>query len=206
MKRATHLAVVALLLLGAGCAGSTSASDSGGPQVAATPNASEAEREAPSPVDAAVRFVASTDALMSRSPVGRREILRQLVASEHLAEYVNALERAAADLAEKLDMPIERLTWVEAPVTATLQASSSTTASVDVWTVSVLGAPDLGSPQQVWRTVHVDLELVAGAWLVTEATADAGPTPASNELALQATWDDFEAVSAWPPAIPGAEL
>jgi hypothetical protein len=138
--------------------------------------------------------------------VGRREILRQLVAPEHLAEYVNALERAAADLAEKLDMPIERLTWVEAPVTATSQASSSTKASVDVWTVSVLGAPDLGSPQQVWRTVHVDLELVAGAWLVTGATADAGPTPASNELALQATWDDFEAVSAWPPAIPGAEL
>lgn len=205
MKRATHLAVVALLLLGAGCAGSTSASDAG-PQVAATPNSSEAEREAPSPIDAAVRFVASTDALMSRSPVGRREILRQLVAPEHLAEYVNALERAAADLAERLDMPIERLTWVEAPVTATSQASSSTTASVDVWTVSVLGAPDLGSPQQVWRTVHVDLQLVAGAWLVTEATADAGPTPASNELALQATWDDFEAVSAWPPAIPGAEL
>ena len=205
MKRATHLAVVALLLLAAGCAGSTSASD-GGPQVAATLNSSEAEREAPSPIDPAVRFVASTDALMSRSPVGRREILRQLVAPEHLAEYINALERAAADLAEKLDMPIERLTWVEAPVTATLQASSSTTASVDVWTVSVLGAPDLGSPQQVWRTVHVDLELVAGAWLVTEATADAGPTPASNELALQATWDDFEAVSAWPPAIPGAEL
>lgn len=206
MKRATHLAVVALLLLGAGCAGSTSASDSGGPQVAATPNISEAERGAPSPVYAAVRFVASTNALMSRSPVGRREILRQLVASEHLAEYVNALERAAADLAEKLDMPIERLTWVEAPVTATSQASTSTTATVDVWTVSVLGAPDLGSPQQVWRTVHIDLELVAGAWLVTEATADAGPTPASNDLALQATWDDFEAVSAWPPAIPGAEL
>lgn len=206
MKRAIHLAVVALLLLGAGCAGSTSASDGGGLEVAATPSSSDADREAPSPVDAAVRFVASTDALMSRSSVGRREILRQLVAPEHLAEYVNALERAAADLAEKLDMPIERLTWVEAPVTATLQASSSTNALVDVWTVSVLGAPDLGSPQQVWRTVHVDLELVAGAWLVTEATADAGPTPASNELALQATWDDFEAVSAWPPAISGAEL
>jgi hypothetical protein len=103
-------------------------------------------------------------------------------------------------------MPIDRLTWVEAPVTATSQASTSTTATVDVWTVSVLGAPDLGSPQQVWRTVHIDLELVAGAWLVTAATADAGPTPASNELALQATWDDFEAVSAWQPAIPGAEL
>lgn len=206
MRQASSLVAVALLLLGAGCAGSTSASDGGGLEVAATPNTSEAGREAPSPVDAAVRFVASTDALMSRSPVGRREILRQLVAPEHLAEYVNALERAAADLAEKLDMPIERLTWVEAPVTATLQASSSTTATVDVWTVSVLGAPDLGSPQQAWRTVHIDLELVAGAWLVTEATADAGPTPASNELALQATWDDFDAVSAWPPAIPGAEL
>jgi hypothetical protein len=153
-----------------------------------------------------VRFVASTDAFMSRSPVGRREILRQLVAPDQLASYINALDRAAADLAEKVDMPIERLVWIEAPLTAALRTSSSTAAAVDVWTVSVLGAPDLGSPQQVWRTVHIELELVDSEWLVTDATADAGPTPASNELALQATWSEFEVVSTWPSATPGADL
>lgn len=206
MKRASCLAAVVLVLVGAGCAGATSGPGGDGREVATEPEASTARASIPDPVDAAVRFVASTDALMSRSPVGRREILRQLVAPDHLAAYINALDRAAADLAEKLDMPTERLVWVEAPLTATSQASSATTATVDVWTVSVLGAPDLGSPQQVWRTVHIDLQLMDGEWLVTDATADAGPTPASNELALQATWSDFEVVGAWPPAIPGADL
>ena len=81
-----------------------------------------------------------------------------------------------------------------------------TSASVDVWTVSILGAPDAGSPQQVWRTVHVDLELIDGRWLVAAATADAGPTPAANELALQAGWDDFDVVAGWPPVVDGVGL
>lgn len=206
MRRAAHLIAVVLVLAGAGCAKSTHEPDGDGQETAATPAATTATQSATDPVDAAVRFVASTDALMSRSPIGRREILRQLVAPDHLADCINALDRAAAELAEKLDMPIERLVWVEAPLTAELSASTATSATVDVWTVSVLGSSELGSPQQVWRTVHIDLELVDGDWLVTDATADAGPTPASNELALQATWSDFEVVSAWPPAIAGADL
>jgi hypothetical protein len=39
-----------------------------------------------------------------------------------------------------------------------------------------------GSPQQVWRTVHVDLELVDGRWLVAARNADSGPTPAATNL------------------------
>ncbi len=206
MRRAAHLIGVALVLAVAGCADSNREPAGDGQEAAAAPVATTARQSATDPVDAAVRFVASTDALMSRSPVGRREILRQLVAPDHLAAYIDALDRAAAELAEKLDMPIERLVWVEAPLTAAVSASAATTATVDVWTVSVLGSSELGSPQQVWRTVHIDLELVDGDWLVTDATADAGPTPASNELALQATWGDFEVVSAWPPAIAGADL
>lgn len=205
MRRAATLIAVVLALAGAGCANSTHEPDGDGQEAAPAPAATTARRSAADPVDAAVRFVASTDALMSRSPVGRREILRKLVAPDHLAGYIDALDRAAAELAEKLDMPIERLVWVEAPLTVAVSASTATTATVDVWTVSVLGSSE-GSPQQVWRTVHIDLELVDGDWLVTDATADAGPTPASNELALQATWSDFEVVSAWPPAIAGADL
>jgi len=75
-----------------------------------------------------------------------------------------------------------------------------------VWTVSILGSPDSGSPQQVWRTVHVDLEEIDGRWLVASASADAGPTPAANELSLQSGWDDFEVVAGWTPVIVGAEL
>ena len=103
-------------------------------------------------------------------------------------------------------MPVERLTWVESPLTARLSADSGSSALVDVWSVSVLGAPDAGSPPQVWRTVHVHLELTGGRWLVAAADADAGPTPATNELALPAGWTDFEVVARWPAVVQGVGL
>lgn len=158
------------------------------------------------PLHAAVAYVASTDELMAHSPIGRREIFRKMVAPSALDGQVTAFEEAAAQLATTLKVPVERLVWVEAPITATIVEAAGASASVDVWTVSILGAPDAGSPQQVWRTVHVDLELVSGRWLVASATADAGPTPAANELAMQAGWKQFEVVASWPAVVEGVGL
>src|SRR5690606_7618228 len=107
----------------------------------------------------------STDGLMAHSSIGRREILRKLVTPEAVAEQVAGIESAAAGLADALGVSVERLTWVEAPLTATLVRRNGPTASVAVWAVSVLGSPDGGPPQQAWRTVHVDLALVDGEWL-----------------------------------------
>ena len=117
-----------------------------------------------------------------------------------------SFELAASELATTLDVPVERLMWVEVPITAKVAASNGDSASVDVWTVSVLGAPSTGSPQQVWRTVHIDLELSSGRWLVTAANADQGPTPAANELALQSGWKDFQVVASWPAVVKGVGL
>ena len=158
------------------------------------------------PIAAAVTYVASTDELMAHSPIGRREIFRKLLTPSALTGQVPAFEEAATALAATLDVPVERLVWVEAPLTATLVAATDVKASVDVWTVSILGAPDAGSPQQVWRTVHVDLELLDGRWLIARATADSGPTPATNELAMQSGWNDFATVAAWPAVVEGADL
>ena len=105
---------------------------------------------------AALRYVASTDTLMAHSPIGRAEIFRSLVTPSAVREQVAAFEVAAEQLAVTLDVPVERLVWVEAPVTATLVDADESLAAVDVWTVSILGAPGSGSPQQVWRTVHVE--------------------------------------------------
>jgi hypothetical protein len=166
----------------------------------------DASLAASDPVEAALRYVASMDSLGAHSAIGRREILDRLVTAESLAEQVDALESAFADMAATLDVPVERLTWVEAPLTASLVNTTGSSASVDVWTVSILGAPDAGSPQQVWRTVRVDLEHTDQGWLVAAATADAGPTPAANELALQASWTEFETVASWPPVVAGVDL
>src|SRR5690349_8179334 len=69
----------------------------------------------PDPVAAAVAYVASTDELMAHSPIGRAEIFRKLVVPGAVAEHVEAFEKAADDLATTLDVPVERLTWVESP-------------------------------------------------------------------------------------------
>lgn len=158
------------------------------------------------PLTAALVYVASTDGLVGRSPVGRAELLRRLATPASVTVQAAALDEATTRLADTLGVPAERLTWVEAPITASIVEQSDEAASVDVWTVSILGAPDSGSPQAVWRTVHVDLEMGGGRWLVASATADSGPTPTSNELALQAGWSDFEEVAGWAPVVQGAEL
>jgi hypothetical protein len=161
---------------------------------------------APDPVVAAIAYVASTDDLMGHSPVGRREIFRKLVAPTEVDTQAVSFELAASELATTLDVPVERLTWVELPITAKVAELTGDSASVDVWTISVLGAPSTGSPQQVWRTVHIDMELSSGRWLVTTATADQGPTPAANELALQAGWKEFQVVASWPAVVKGIGL
>ena len=161
---------------------------------------------APDPVLAAIAYVASTDDLMGHSPVGRREIFRKLVTPTKVDTQAASFEQAASELATTLDVPVERLVWVEVPITAEVVESTGDSASVDVWTVSILGAPTTGSPQQVWRTVHIDLELLSGRWLVAAANADQGPTPAANELALQSGWKEFQVVASWPAVVKGVGL
>jgi hypothetical protein len=169
---------------------------SGGPDARATPD----------PVAAAVRYVATTDGLMAHSSIGRREILRSLVTPGALVEQVEGIESAVAALAEELGVAAERLTWVEAPISATTVTRSDAAASVDVWVVSVLGSPDTGPPQQAWRTVHVNLVLLDGKWLVSGANADAGPTPLASDLALPAGWDEFSEVAGWTAMVEGEWL
>ena len=207
-----HLAVAVALVTAAGCSSSSRSRTT----VAGLDRADSIETDQASslsasiaivdPIEVAVRYVASTDSLMAHSPIGRREIFRQLVTPTALDGQVEAFSEAADRMGASLDVPVERLVWVEAPITAALVASDDLSASVAVWTVSILGSLDGGSPQQVWRTVHVDLELFDGEWLVGSASADAGPTPAPNELALQSGWSDFEVVANWRPVVEGVEL
>lgn len=206
-------AAAVLAFVAVGCSGSSSqsrrddATASGSSIASTSPTAASSTVSASvDPLEAAVTYVASTDELMAHSPVGRREIFRKVVVPASVEEQVVSFEEAASKLATTLDVPVERLVWVEAPITARIVASTQSAASVDVWTVSILGAPDAGSPQQVWRTVHVDLELVSGRWLVATADAETGPTPAANELALQAGWKQFLEVASWPPVVEGIGL
>ena len=202
-----------VLLAAAGCSSATSegrtsstVAASGGHEPAKAASDALSAVDDAGPLRAALAYVASTDTLMAHSSIGRAEILSSLLTPAAASEQSAALDDAVEQMALTLTVPVERLEWVEAPLTATVQERDELSAAVDVWTVSVLGAPDAGPPQQVWRTVHVDLVLADGRWLVSAASADAGPTPAANELALQAGWDEFHVVASWDPLVPGVGL
>jgi hypothetical protein len=206
--------LIAVATLAVGCApGTTETGDASDPAtqpgsgntVPVGPQRSNSH-ESDGPLEAALAYVASTDTLMAHSSIGRAEIFRSMVAPEAVAEQAAAFEQAAEQLALTLDLPVERLVWVEAPLTATVLDHSDSDAAVAVWTVSILGARGAGSPQQVWRTVRVDLERLDDRWLVASATADVGPTPAANELALQSGWDEFARVAGWDPIVAGVGL
>ena len=156
-------------------------------------------------VEVAVRYVASTDGLMAHSPVGRREVLRGLVAPELLDAHVTATGRAIDEVDTRLGASAAELVWVEAPIATYLAAADAQgRATVDVWTVSVFAYPDAGLPEQIWRTVHVTVDERDGRWWAIEVTADAGPTPDANPLALPSDVDDFVRVAGWEPVVAGA--
>lgn len=211
MRRWYGIAVAALAVGCSSGSGGTTEESSGATsissEIAAQPIPDRSLRREPeSPRDAALAYVASTDTLMAHSSIGRAEIFRSLLVPTAVSGQAAAFEEAAEQLALTLGLPVERLVWVEAPITARLIDEDDSEATVDVWTVSILGAPDTGSPQQVWRTVHVELERLGGRWLVASATADSGPTPASNELALQSGWNEFDVVARWDPIVAGVGL
>src|ERR1700712_4302020 len=140
------------MLVTAGCATSTPISTrSTSPTVTANafPSTSADPTATGTAIESAVRYVASTDSLMAHSVIGRREIFRKLVVAEQVDAQDAAFESAASTMAAKLGVPVEQLVWVEAPLTASVTAPTEASASVDVWTVSILGIPAKGSPQQV---------------------------------------------------------
>jgi hypothetical protein len=155
---------------------------------------------------AAVRFVASTSELMASSPVGRTELLRRLVTPAALDVQVSALASAADRITESLGEPVSRFAWVEAPLTATVTATSAGgEVRVAVWTVSVIGER-AERVEQVWRTVHVTVVDTADGWRVANATEQPGPTPSANELALPSPAAEFVTVAAWAPVTAGERL
>jgi hypothetical protein len=156
---------------------------------------------------AAVRFVASTGELMESSPVGRAELLRRLVTPDALDAQVSALASAADRITESLGAPVTRFAWVEAPLTATVNATTSDgEVAVAVWTVSVIGERDAERVEQVWRTVHVTVVDTGDGWRVADASEQPGPTPSSNELALPSSSAEFVTVAAWAPVTAGEQL
>jgi hypothetical protein len=90
------------------------------------------------------------------------------------------------------------LVWQELPLTSHVTGTTGTTATVDVWSVLIVGVPGHGAPRQVWRTVTIGLVWERSAWRIDKWDAVAGPTPA---LAATAPISDVTAIRivlSWP--------
>jgi hypothetical protein len=90
------------------------------------------------------------------------------------------------------------LVWEELPLTSHVTSANETAATVEVWSVLIVGVPDHGAPRQVWRTVTLGLVWERGAWRIDTWDAISGPTPA---LAATAPISDVAAVRnvlSWP--------
>lgn len=151
--------------------------------------------------EVAVRWVTSTEDLLTMGAIERQLRLEQLVVPSARAAMAASFETGAAQLAGRLPMPASELLLIETPITATARAEGTATV-VEVWSVLAFGAGTLGAPRAVWRTTTVRLEAVAGRWMVASSEVRLGPTPVPGD-GLPAAWPEFAAVASWPPVSSG---
>jgi len=177
-RRAVALTAAAITLaLFAGLAGRASApSEQMGPEAPTSDgsNLREAQRAA-----SRVVVLLGDPAILLR---GRRSDLRDLTTSEGSAAVDERLTVPAAieqstGLLDDLETGRPVVGYVT-PVASRVTAYTPRTATVEVWTVSVLGTRRLGAASSSWSTETVSLSW-KGSWKVTNVRARPGPTPTS---------------------------
>lgn len=153
--------------------------------------------------DAAISAVAVTGEIARAGFITRADMI-EVLASEHYAPTL--IQRSAAQLDELLGdvrdagVATSEVVFRELPLTARVTTDDASAATVEVWSVLVVGAPGLGAPRQLWRTITVELVWERADWRVDDWSTVAGPTPA---LAVSSPIDDLahtEQVLAWPAA------
>jgi hypothetical protein len=139
--------------------------------------AGQVGRTEPSPVSAALAYTEASqrslylDDRQIEAAVG--EIARPGASARIAADVIADVSTARAQLASA-DGPVW---WVVRPLAWRLEHLGGGIARVDVWTVTVLSATDIATPQSEYVTVTLDLVLVDGTWMVDAARDAPGPTP-----------------------------
>lgn len=89
-------------------------------------------------------------------------------------------EEAVADISmarEQLARSSGPVWWLVRPLAWRLDNYRDTQARVSVWTVTILSAAGVASPQSEFLTVTLDLSWVDGDWRIDGVRDTAGPTP-----------------------------
>jgi hypothetical protein len=164
------------------------------------PPGSSAETPVPvgDPRAVAVGWVAGSGQLLAMGPIARGEYLRTKVAAASIGAMGKSLTTDLDRLAAGIPKP-GLLQLVEAPITARA-AINGREAVVDVWSVVVFGAKELGAPRLVFRTSHLSLTVEDDGWKLVSFTSTPGPTPVTTDV-LPSDWASFATVVAWPAAV-----
>ena len=151
---------------------------------------------------AAVAAVRMTGKIATAGFISRSDMIGS-IASAQFAPTLAA--RSAAQLA---DMTAEvggagvsptDLVWDEIPLASHITSADENTATIEVWSVLIVGVPGHGAPRQVWRTVTIGLVWGRSAWRIDKWDAAAGPTPALAATAPISDVASIRTVLAWPP-------
>ena len=150
---------------------------------------------------AAVAAVRMTGKIATAGFISRSDLIGS-IASVRFAPTLAA--RSAAQLA---DMTAEvggagvspaDLVWEEIPLTSHVATATESVATVEVWSVLIVGVPGHGAPRQVWRTVTIGLLWERSAWRIDRWDAAAGPTPALAATAPISDVASIRTVLSWP--------
>ena len=150
---------------------------------------------------AAVSAIRMTGRIATAGFISRADLIGS-IASARFAPTLAA--RSAAQLT---DMTAEvggagvspaDLIWDEIPLTSHITTANENTATIEVWSVLIVGVPGHGAPRQVWRTVTIGLVWERSAWRIDKWDAAAGPTPALAATAPISDVASIRTVLAWP--------
>ncbi len=163
----------------------------------------------PDPRDAVVaaeEVIRRTGEIATAGFITRGDLIRSIATDAFGNELTAASSGQLAEMTETLgaaSVAPADLVWVEYPLASRLVRASGTGAVVDVWSVLVVGVPDVGAPRQVWRTVTMTMRWERDAWRVDGWSAASGPTPALAATAAVSSVADVEVVAGWNPAGSG---
>lgn len=152
---------------------------------------------------AALAAVSLTGDIARAGFITRSDIIDSIATSGYGPTLASLSSAQLADLSAELGgagVSSGQLVWSEMPLTARTVTVKDHGAVVEVWTVLVVGVPDVGAPRQAWRTVTVRVAWERDDWRVDGWDSRPGPTPALAADAVVSSVEDVAKVVSWPPA------
>jgi zona occludens toxin (predicted ATPase) len=190
--------VVGTVLSRSGGDGSSDAEAASAPAAEASPETTAVT--APSPEPAAAAAVALTGEVVTAGLISRRELIESFTTPGFGGELADLTSEQVTSMQLALTgsgRTATDLSVAEFPLRVRTVVVNDATATVEVWSLLVIASAGEPIARQAWRTVTLDLALVAGRWLVDGWASVEGPTPAGSPDGSIATGSEVDDRLSW---------